>query len=111
MDGADVVQVHARFADPSIPRRLLGFRRVVVAVIGAGDLGGRASFNDDSGDHGQTAASSRICKSDGLQSLRSTLRGQPCMSDPSLMSEDRIRQNLAADGVSQSWALQWTYPE
>jgi beta-glucosidase len=27
-DGADVVQVYARFADPSTPRRLVGFRRV-----------------------------------------------------------------------------------
>ncbi|MGA0878353.1 MAG: beta-glucosidase family protein, partial [Ilumatobacteraceae bacterium] len=29
-DGADVVQVYARFADPSVPRRLVGFRRVEV---------------------------------------------------------------------------------
>ena len=27
-DGADVIQVYARFADPSTPRRLVGFRRV-----------------------------------------------------------------------------------
>lgn len=31
-DGAEVVQVYARFADPEVPRRLVGFRRVEVAA-------------------------------------------------------------------------------
>jgi beta-glucosidase len=34
-DGADVVQVYARFADPDVPRRLVGFRRVEVAAGGS----------------------------------------------------------------------------
>lgn len=34
IDGADVVQVYARFTDPTVPPRLVGFRRV---EIGAGD--------------------------------------------------------------------------
>lgn len=29
-DGADVIQVYARFTEPSTPRRLVGFRRIVV---------------------------------------------------------------------------------
>lgn len=31
-DGADVVQVYARFADPDVPRRLVAFRRIEVAA-------------------------------------------------------------------------------
>ncbi|MGA1074387.1 MAG: beta-glucosidase family protein [Ilumatobacteraceae bacterium] len=31
-DGADVVQVYARFADPDVPPRLVGFQRVAVAA-------------------------------------------------------------------------------
>ncbi|MFP5487007.1 MAG: glycoside hydrolase family 3 C-terminal domain-containing protein [Acidimicrobiia bacterium] len=34
-DGADVVQVYARFADPEVPPRLVGFRRVEVPAGGS----------------------------------------------------------------------------